>query len=366
MSLRLYQRTGSRVWYVRGTVRGRAVYESSGTTNQGLAEAFRAKRETELFERAIFGARATVSFRRAALDYLDFTPRSRATDRYVLRLIEHFGDVLVARIDQNAADGAVAAIVGAGRAPATKIRAVYTPLTAILTFGHARQWCDRPHFAKPTPPDGKTRWLTPAEALGLLTGAAPHLRPLLHFILCTGARLGEALDIDWADIDIVATKAIFRGTKARSGHRRDRVAALPAAAVMTLANLPGRDGRVFRTDNGQPYADRQRLEGGQISTAFATACRRAGLYNVTPHDLRHTWATWFYALSKDLLLLKDEGAWRTLRMVERYAHLMPAALAPAIADVWGPSHPRIGALLQNGAVDRAGPGQNAGSAANSA
>jgi integrase len=28
---------------------------------------------------------------------------------------------------------------------------------------------------------------------------------------------------------------------------------------------------------------------------------------LTPHDLRHTWASWHYALNRDLLLLKVEG-----------------------------------------------------------
>jgi integrase len=44
----------------------------------------------------------------------------------------------------------------------------------------------------------------------------------------------------------------------------------------------------------------------------------------TPHVLRHTWATWHYALNKDLLALKVEGGWANVAMVERYAKLMPA------------------------------------------
>jgi len=344
MSLVLVRRKGRPFWYARGTVRGQGIFESTGTEDRTLAEAYRAKRETELYEAAIFGARATVSFQRAAIAYLDFTPRSRATKSYVLRLIDHFGDTKLARIDQSAAETAVTKVVGDTAAPATKIRAVYTPLTAILTFAHGRGWCDIPRFHKPTPPDGKTRWLKPAEAMRLINSAAPHLRPLLHFLLCTGARLSEALDLEWNDVDLTASTVIFRGTKGRAGQRRDRIASLPVAAMTTLANMPGREGRVFRTDAGQPYADRQRLEGGQIATAFATACRRAQLTNLTPHDLRHTWATWFYALSKDLLLLKDEGAWRTLRMVERYSHLMPGHLTSEITTVWGSKHPRLGFL----------------------
>jgi len=63
-----------------------------------------------------------------------------------------------------------------------------------------------------------------------------------------------------------------------------------------------------------------------------------------PHDLRHSFTSWFYALTRDLVLLADEGGWAGTKIVERYTHLMPSELVPTIATVWGASHPRIGAL----------------------
>src|SRR5487761_306694 len=312
-------------FYVRGTVRGRPVYEAAKTTERRQAEAYRAKREAELFEAAVFGERAGVSFSRAAQSYLEFEPRSERTKDYVGRLVDHFGDIRLAKIDQAEA------------APATKVRTVYTPLRAILTHAAARGWCAPPNFETPAPPKGKTRWLTPAEAEALIAGAAPHLRPLLTFYLCTGARVSEALDLQWPDVDLMARRAVLRDTK----NGRARVAALPPAAVAALSNLPHRDAHVFRRDDGEPYVDVKREHGGQIKKAFGTGCRNAQIRELRPHDLRHTWATWFYALSKDMLLLKDEGGWRTLSMVERYAHLMPSSMGPQIKRVWGGQHPRL-------------------------
>ena len=66
------------------------------------------------------------------------------------------------------------------------------------------------------------------------------------------------------------------------------------------------------------YADRERRYGGQIKTGFAGALRRAGLApsgderGLTPHCLRHTWASWHYALHKDLIRLQLEGGWSTI------------------------------------------------------
>lgn len=340
--LTLFQRGA--VWYVRGTVgptgRKIKVYESTNTPHRNLADAYRAKREAELFESAIFGKRDPVAFRAAAQSYLNFEARSQRTIDYATALTDYFGDTLLDNIGQDQADAAVETIVGTTAAPATKVRVVYTPLIAILNFGAPREWCKPPLIEKPRTPKGKTRWLTPAEAEALIAGAAPHLKPLLTFFLCTGARVSEALDLDWADVHLSALKVMLRDTK----NGRDRVAHLPPAAILAIANMPHREGKVFRRDDGEPYADRERWEGGQIKTAFSTALRRAHIVTRTrPHDLRHTFATRFYPLTKDFMLLKDEGRWQTLSMVERYAHLMPPDLVSQIAGVWAGAHPRIGA-----------------------
>ncbi|HEX4112738.1 MAG TPA: site-specific integrase [Stellaceae bacterium] len=367
MSLTLYQRPGSRIWYVRGVAgakrhgqRRQPINESTGLTDYEQAKIYAAQRETELFEASIVGTRAGVRFREAALSYLHFEPRSPRTHDYVKRLIRHFGTRLIGTIDQDAADAAVKAIVGADAAPATKVRGVLVPLIAVMTYGEQRKWCERPRFQKPSIPDSPTRWLAPSEAKTLIAAAAPHLKPLLIFLLGTGARLSEALDLIWGDVELGRARAIFQKTK--NGARR--VAGLPPAAVAALANLPHREGAVFRRDDGAPYTDRKRLEGGQIKTAFHAACRRAGLvewgevvspplaadgpytpvgwrWSLTPHDLRHTWATWIYALQPDILRLKQEGGWRRAEMVERYAHLMPPELTAGIAEIWGGQHPAI-------------------------
>jgi integrase len=92
-----------------------------------------------------------------------------------------------------------------------------------------------------------------------------------------------------------------------------------------LADLPHRQGPVFLSDKRRPYADRRGAYGGQIKKGWYGAIRRAGLdLELTPNDLRHTWVSWHYGLHRDLLALKIEGAWSSVALVERYAHLLPA------------------------------------------
>ena len=44
------------------------------------------------------------------------------------------------------------------------------------------------------------------------------------------------------------------------------------------------------------------------------------------HDLRHTWANWLVQRGVPLRVLQEMGGWKTLRMVQRYAHLAPGHL----------------------------------------
>ena len=157
---------------------------------------------------------------------------------------------------QDHLDKAARAILGENAKPATRNRAVITPHNAILRHASRRGWCVRPDFERPVMPEGKTRWLTPGEAEALIAGASPHLKPLLRFFLCTGARGSEALDLEWSDVDL-AERGLCSGV---TKNGKDRFARLPPAAVIALSNLPGREGAVFRRDDGaalhQPRATR--------------------------------------------------------------------------------------------------------------
>lgn len=384
MSLTLYRR-GS-VWHVRGTVAGKAVRESTKTSDRAKAEEWKARREADIWKGDLYGERATVTFMDAAVSYMDHRGPSVNDRAYIYRLLHHFcpgwttksnvaGFTKANAIDQAACDRAVNAICGDGAAPSTKVRSVITPLNAILTHAAKRGWCDRPAFDRPRQPKGRTSWMTPAQAQSLLLHCAGHLRPLLVFLLGTGARMSEGLYLDWRDVDLRRSVAILRDTK----NGKDRPASMPSGVVAALSALKHREGAVFlrpehspasaarKTPLWAPYADTGKNYGGQIKTGFDAACRRAGLAEVaqeipwtdsrgiarvkttwrnpfTPHDLRHTWATWFYGLCRDPMLLRDEGGWGSLALVERYAHLMPSDVLPDIHTIWGGRHPVLGDL----------------------
>jgi hypothetical protein len=61
-ALELKRRHGSPNWYLRGTVAGQSIDESTRTSDREVAEAIRAKREWELTQGAVFDRRAVATF----------------------------------------------------------------------------------------------------------------------------------------------------------------------------------------------------------------------------------------------------------------------------------------------------------------
>jgi integrase len=343
MPLKLTRRHGSPFWYLRGSIRGIRVDESTGLVDEKAAQEVLIRRSGEVLTRSIHGDPAVRTFGQAALSY-----QQAGGDISLLNpILRHFGDrTLLAAIGQAEIDECARKLYPRGT-PATINRKVYTPISAVLHHAARKKWCSKPVIARPKGHDReRVRWIDYDEAERLIAAAAPHLQPLVIFLLSTGARLSEALYLEWSDVDLSAAHVVFRPTEAR-GIKTDeaRGVPLPARAVAALANLPwDREGFVFRRPAGKirkagrvwlPYETRDGEGGGQIKTAWGSACRRAKLVDFTPHDCRHTWATWHYKANRDIAALMQLGGWKTPSMVFRATHVNAAHLAPSQAALLG-------------------------------
>jgi integrase len=317
MPLKLVRRPKSPHWIMRGTVRGIRVEESTGTGNTKAAEEIRAKREAEILAESIYGRRATATFAHAAVSYLE----NGGTKRFIEPTIRHFGTTPLAQIGQDAIDRA-ARNVYPDASDATRNRQFYTPVSAVMIHAARRGWCAPLILERPRQAPGRTRWLKLEEANCLIDACGEHLRPLVIFMFYTGARTGEALWLDWRNVDLVRAHVEF--VKTKNGDRRG--VPLHPRVVAALANLPHREDEVFRRPDGFPYErpDNDDLgdtsAGSRIKKAFGGACTRAGIEDFTPHGCRHTWATWHYVANRDLSALMRLGGWKTHSQVWRYAH----------------------------------------------
>jgi site-specific recombinase XerD len=70
-----------------------------------------------------------------------------------------------------------------------------------------------------------------------------------------------------------------------------------------------------------------------ILTTFRTACRNGGLKDVTPHVLRHTFASRLAMVGVDPRTIQELGGWASLELVERYTHLSPTHKAEAVERI---------------------------------
>ena len=317
-----------------GEVCGVAIRQRAQSDSSATAREEASLLEAEIIRRHHLGERRGAhTFSAAVNSYVAADRRSPSTLARLHRILRALGDLPLRDVDQVVIERAARAVLRADASPATVRRGVIVPIRAVINHAAYLGWCEPPRFKSPKQPSGRTRFLSPDEVERLIAASAPHIRPLVVFLVGTGARMSEALELEWRDVDLAGGRAIFWRTK--NGKRR--TVFLPPRTTMCLAALPRlSDDGVFLTASARRYADTARQYGGQIKTAWRGALRRAGLDpELTPHDLRHTWATWHYAMNKDLLALKEAGGWSSVALVERYAHLMPEGQQAAIRRFLG-------------------------------
>lgn len=342
--LRVIRRKDTGTLWIVGTLRqpgeevGRLIRRSAGTDQEDVAWDKARTIEREAARTAWLGERpSTHDFSEATISYLKAAERSEGTKAYVHRLLLHFRTIHLGAIDQEAWDKARETLLREGAGPGAEAR-ILGVLLAILRHASKRRWVAMPHIDKPAAGEGRTRFFMPDEAERIIAEGR-HCQALFRVLFCTGMRLSEALGLEWDSVDLQGARAILWEGDTKGGARR--VVALPPAAVAALAELKHRKGRVFLDRTGAGY----RTEGGyggQIRKTWDGAIGRANAPALSPHHARHSWASWSWALHKDLLKLRDDGGWSTVLLVERYSHIMPVGHENEIRLVWGTVPERSG------------------------
>ena len=174
----------------------------------------------------------------------------------------------------------------------TTLDRVYEVLRYLADQGDLPALPLRPALSQPDP---LPRHLSPAEVLAIETAlaqAADSARPFdplnqaLYYLLChAGLRISEALDLQMQDVDLVARRLRVRDGKGR----RDRVVYLSGQATATLAaymqTVPHASADLVLSWQGRPLAYEEAW------ARIRDLGRAVGVDGVSPHRLRHTYAT---------------------------------------------------------------------------
>lgn len=325
MPLKIVRHPGSPNLYLRGTVRKHRIYETTGTADPHAAEAIRIKKEAEILHASIHGERTIRSFASAVLAYMEAPGSTIREGRFIFPLVDALGLMTLDQITQERLDDYIARQYR-GRSPATVLRNVITPVTTILNFAARRRWCDPPKFDRPRSPPGRKRWATYEEAGRLINAASPHIQRLIIFLLYTGARMGEALSLEWSDVDAEQGWLVFRDTK----RGEDRGLPLAAGVRPLLPAEHDRRRPVFPAPHGGAYPVGGE-GGGQIKTAWRATCARAAIVDLRPHDLRHTFSTWLTMAGVHEQVRDELMGHASTSMGRRYSHVPRQSLIDAVA-----------------------------------
>jgi integrase len=239
------------------------------------------------------------------------------------QVIEVLGDIEIRSLDEALIDRLVFASESRGNSNGT-INRKLACLSKMLSVAHSRGWIERkPRIEKRREPLGRIRWLTRDEERKLVEATRHFGRgryaDLWVFLADTGLRVGEALRLRWADIDLdrkVLSVWVTKGDKPRTLPLTDRVTAL-----LDSLRSEAREG---------PWAG---LNQRTLATVWNTAKASMGLYNdgqFVPHCLRHTFASRLVQAGVPILTVKELCGHKSLSMTMRYSHLAPENLSGAI------------------------------------
>lgn len=181
------------------------------------------------------------------------------------------------------------------------------------------------------------RVLTPDEFAGILERCHPHYRPLVRFLAGTGARWGEAVALQVADVALPNIR-IRRGlkwspdnkrtigpTKTRRSNRTVVVGREVGSSLEPLLDRPG-DALVFTAPRGGPVQHR----------TFWSDVWLPAVHDLKPrpriHDLRHSHAAWLLAQGLPIHVVQARLGHETITTtVDTYGGLLPDAQVAAAA-----------------------------------
>lgn len=197
-------------------------------------------------------------------------------------------------------------------------------LSKMLKFAHSRGWLEKmPLIERKDEPNNRIRWLTEAEENDLyrrFSDMGSHeLSDLCLFLVDTGARVGEALKLQWRDVDFQTKLVTFWDTK--NGQPRS----IP---------ITTRVAEMLRTRHeSQPEGPFTVIKQTTFNHKWVVVRRAMGLDKddqFVPHALRHTCASRLVQRGVPILTVKEWLGHKSLAITLRYAHLAPKQLFDAV------------------------------------
>lgn len=264
-----------------------------------------------------------------------YTVRNYQTEiAEALRFFRSVGVRSWADVDRSALRAYLAWLAGQGLARASIARRV-SELRAFGQFVARERLVERNPFAAleaPRVPQRLPRVLHEEEMQSLLTTPAPDTplglrdRAILEVLYGGGLRVSELTGLDLRDFDAGA-----RTLRVTGKGDRERVTLLGRPAVQALAKYL-QDARPILVGAGRSTAlilnaDGQRLSVRSVQRLLAQCGQQAGIHQpVTPHLLRHSFATHLMNGGADLRVVQELLGHQSLATTQVYTHVSDAQI----------------------------------------
>ena len=331
MPLEIYAR--GPVWWVRGRVElnGRPVTDyyrcSTGASDEAGARDWVRAEEERAIRRHLLGDEAGLTFAEAVILY----PAKPAEAKFLLRIVPEIGTLFCAHITPQMVRD-LAPRLYPDAATDTWKRQVASPVSAVINNAHQlgrcppiriKGWTSAERIAQDQARGKLSRQpKTPGDWpwLQAFCGKAdPYNAALAEFMFETGARVGQAVALRPADLDLQRARVRLPASK---GHPTQWIA-ISMEMVVRLANLPAR--APVDKKNGRTLTKRvfgYATKGGMHDT-WKTICKAAGIDYRPPHSAgRHGFYTELRVRQGlDPITAAAAGRWSNPSLPDRvYAH----------------------------------------------
>lgn len=322
----LYKRENSPYWWIRlPPTKGelKPFRLSTGTSNKRQAQHLHDKLKAERWEQDMLDKKPVRTWDEAAERFLEETKhkRTQSWDRSMFKWFHpYLGGKELTAINRDLLDQ-IRAKRAKGVQPATVNRYMALVRAVLRRACFEWEWLDRvPRVGMLRDKEGRIRSLTREEFARLLDQLPEHLRDMAIFSVATGLRQGNVRQLQWKQISLERRHLWISADQHKNG--RPHAVPLNDAALWVLQKRQGDHPAYVFVYEGRPIV--------QVSTkAWRAALARAGIDDFRWHDLRHTFATWHREAGTPTHELQRLGGWKTLEMVERYAHVAPEGLQVA-------------------------------------
>jgi len=317
----LYRR--GETWWINVTSPdGRRIRRSTGTDNRQKAQQYHDQLKAENWRVHKLREKPRRTWKEAVVRYLKEMAHKASIreDKWHFRwLDEHFAGLYLDQITRDRID-LVTQIRLAEEVSHARCNRLLAAIRALLRkAAHEWEWIGTaPKIRMLVEPKHRIRWLTREQAEKLLFELPDHLKEMVRFALSTGLRKKNVTHLTWSQIDLDRRVAWIHADQAKA--RKAFGIPLNEEAMEVLLRQKGKHpvyvfcyrGRApIQCVNGKPWRN---------------ALKRAGIENFRWHDLRHTWASWHAQEGTPQHVLQELGAWESVEMVRRYAHLAPEHL----------------------------------------